>query len=87
MIYRIEILPVAKRELASLPVKDRHRVDERIRALAVDPRPPQTKALQGQKGLFRLRVGRYRVIYQVYDEVLLVMVVKVGHRRDVYRNL
>ena len=87
MTYRLEILPTAQRELASLPLKDRKKVDERIHSLAVEPRPPGAKALRGHKGLFRLRVGRYRVIYQVRDDVLVVLIVKVGHRRDVYRNL
>jgi len=84
---RIDILPSAQRELAALPVKDRKQVDKRIRGLGRAPRPPGGKALQGQKGLFRLRVRRYRVIYQIRDDVLVVIVVKVGHRRDVYRSL
>lgn len=87
MKYRLEILPTARREIEGLPTNDRKRVDERIRALADDPRPPQAVALRGHKGLFRLRVGKYRVIYQVRDDVLLVLVVMVGHRRDVYRRL
>lgn len=83
MTYRLEILPTAKRELASLPLKDRKRVDERILAITSNPRPHQAIALRGHKGVFRLRVGSYRVIYQIRDEVLLVLVVKVGHRREV----
>ncbi len=87
LTYRLEILPTAQRELASLPLKDRKRIDERILALAQNPRPPIAKALRGHKGLFRLRAGKYRVIYQVRQEALLVIIVKVGHRREIYRNL
>ena len=87
MKYRLEILPTAQREIASLPPKDRERVDERIRSLADNPRPAGAIALRGYRNLFRLRVGKYRIIYQVRDDVLVVMVVKVGHRRDVYRSL
>jgi len=87
LTYRVKILPAAQRDLAGLPRRDRKRIDERILSLATNPRPPGVKALQGQRGLLRLRVGNYRVIYQVRDEVLLVLVVKVGHRREVYRNL
>ena len=86
MTYRVAILPAAQRDLAGLPRRDRKRIDERILSLATNPRPPGVKALQGQSGFLRLRVGDYRVIYQVRDEVLLVLVVKVGHRSKVYRK-
>jgi mRNA interferase RelE/StbE len=89
LTYRVEILPAAQRELAAIPLRDRKRIDERIVSLSTTPRPPGAKALQGQKGqrgLLRLRVGDYRVVYQVQDEVLLVLVVKVGHRREIYRK-
>ena len=87
MIYRLEIVPAAQKELSLLPLRDRKRVDDRIRSLAENPRPPGAIALSGHKDLFRLRVGSYRVIYRIREEVLLVLIVKVGHRREVYRNL
>ena len=88
MTYRIDILPSARRELAALPRRDRKRIDERIQALSSNPRPSGIKALQGQKGTYyRLRVGNYRVIYQVQDKVLVILVVKIGNRKDVYRGL
>ena len=61
------------------------RVDARILALAEDPRPPGAKRLAGSEGLHRIRVGDYRVVYAIEDDVLLVLVVRIGHRRDVYR--
>ena len=87
MIYGLEIVPAAQKELSLLPLKDRKRVDDRIRSLADHPRPRGAIALTGHKGLYRLRVGNYRVIYQIRDEVLRILIVKVGHRREVYRNL
>ncbi len=86
MTYRVDILPSARRELAALPPKDRNRVDKRILSLAENPRPVGSKKLAGEEDLYRLRVGDYRIIYQVQDKVLLVLVVKVGHRREVYRK-
>jgi len=61
----------------------RHRVHGAIALLAQDPRPPAARALKGRPGL-RIRVGDYRIIYTVNDDVLLVVVVTLGHRRDVY---
>ncbi len=87
MSYQIQILPSAQRELARLPERERKRVDKRIQSLASEPRPSGTKTIQGSKGLLRLRVGDYRVIYETEDDQLVVIVVKVGHRSKVYRQL
>ena len=83
----VTILPAALRNLATLPKADQKRVIERIDGLATDPRPAGEKALQGQHGLYRLRSGNYRIIYRIEDDRLLVLVIKIGHRRDVYRGL
>jgi mRNA interferase RelE/StbE len=77
----------AERGLAGLPKKDLRRVDARILALADDPRPPSSKKLEGVGNLYRIRSGDYRIIYQVEDARLVVIVVDVGNRRDVYRGL
>lgn len=81
--YRIELRPAAARALRKLDPQVRHRVQGAIALLAQDPRPPRARALQGRPGL-RVRVGDYRIIYTVDDDVLLVVVVRLGHRRDVY---
>ncbi|MBA2552811.1 MAG: type II toxin-antitoxin system RelE/ParE family toxin [Geodermatophilaceae bacterium] len=81
--YRIELRPAAVRALRRLDLPVRSRVQGAIALLAQDPRPPAARALQGRPGL-RVRVGEYRVIYTVADDVLLVVVVAVGHRREVY---
>jgi len=81
--YRIELRPTAARALRKLDPHVRHRVQGAIALLAQDPRPPGARALQGRFGL-RVRVGDYRIIYTVADDVLLVVVVALGHRSDVY---
>lgn len=85
MTYRIELRPAALRALRAVHPRDRGRIQGAIRLLAEDPRPPGTRKLQGRDG-YRVRVGDYRILYAVRDEVLLVVVVTVGHRRDVYRE-
>jgi mRNA interferase RelE/StbE len=85
--YRIEFKDSARRELAALPLAVRKRIDARILALAENPRPHGAEKLTSSDDLYRLRVGDYRVIYQIQDKVLLVVIVKVGHRREVYRSL
>jgi mRNA interferase RelE/StbE len=82
--YRIEITPSAARELSRLPRKDLQRIVARIQALADDPRPPGSQKLCAQEK-YRIRQGDYRVLYQIEDDVLVVYVVKIAHRRDVYR--
>lgn len=78
----------ADRALEKFPVRDRERVEGRIDALAVDPRPPQSTRLVGPNPrAYRLRQGDYRIVYEVDDEALEVTVTGVAHRRDVYRRL
>lgn len=81
--YRIELRPAAVRELGKLDPQIRHRVQGAIALLAQEPRPPGARALPGRVG-FRVRVGDYRIVYTIEDDVLLVVVVRLGHRRDVY---
>ena len=83
--YRILIKPSAVREIEAIPQKrHRQRVVSRIRALASDPRPPGCEKLTGQDR-YRVRQGAYRIVYSVEDDVLLVYIVKVGQRGEVYR--
>ena len=85
--YRIQILPRAERELAALPQDAQQRIDARIQSLADNPRPPGVEKLAGEEGFYRVRAGGYRVVYSVQDDVLLVLVVRIGHRGEVYRKL
>lgn len=84
MSYRIEVRPAALRALRKLHPEQRKRIQGAIALLAQDPRPPGATSLRGRDGL-RVRVGDYRIIYTVQDDVLLVVVVSLGHRKDVYR--
>lgn len=83
--YRIELRPAAVRALRKIDPEVRDRVRGAIALLAEDPRPPGARALRGRPGL-RVRVGHYRILYTVEDDVLLVVVVTLGHRRDVYER-
>ena len=85
--YRIEFAPAADRDFRALAEDVRRRLRPRIDALAENPRPHGVETLEGEKSLHRIRVGDYRIIYQIQDDVLMVLVVRLGHRRDVYRKL
>jgi mRNA interferase RelE/StbE len=73
--------------LKSLPEKERLRISKKINALGALPRSRKAEKLEGEEDLYRVRSGDYRVVYKIRDDILLVLVVRVGNRRDVYRNL
>ncbi len=83
--YKILIKPSAVNEIEAVPKKDRLRIIKRIQSLAADPRPPGSEKLTGDDK-YRIRQGNYRIVYSVFDKEILVIVVKVGHRRDIYRK-
>jgi mRNA interferase RelE/StbE len=83
--YSLVIRRSAAKELEALPLKDRRRVVKRIQRLANEPRPPGCEKLSGEEK-YRLRQGDYRILYEIVDRELVVTVVKVGNRRDVYRS-
>ena len=82
--YRLLIKPSAGKEIEALPKQDRRRIVAKITSLSRDPRPPGCEKLSGHDQ-YRLRQGNYRILYEIQDFDLVVVVVKVGHRRDVYR--
>lgn len=85
--YRLLIKPSAAKEIEAIGTKrDRQRIVGRVQTLAKEPRPPGCEKLAGPSGLFRVRQGDYRVIYSVDDVHRTVDVIKVGHRREVYRS-
>lgn len=84
MSYEIEVRPAALRALKKVDRQDQPRIRGAIALLAAEPRPPGAKVLRGRDAL-RIRVGDYRIIYTVQDNRLLVVVVTLGHRREVYR--
>jgi mRNA interferase RelE/StbE len=82
--YRIVFKKSVAKDLKKIPKKDVSKILKVIRSLADDPRPPQVKKLSGQDR-YRMRQGNYRILYSIEDAQLVVTVVKVGDRRDVYR--
>ena len=86
MTHVVEIAPSAARALRKLDAKARVRVQAAIELLAEEPRPPAATRLVGGSGEWRVRTGNFRIIYEVHDRRLLVLVLTLGHRRDVYRS-
>lgn len=86
MSYRVEVAPAAVRQLRKLDPTARRRVQAAIELLAQEPRPSGAKKLAGGEGEWRVRTGDYRIVYEISDTVLLVLVVALGHRRDIYRR-
>ena len=86
MSYEVQILPKAARQIKALSVEVRQNITLTIQSLANEPRPIGVKKLSGEKDIYRVRVGNYRVLYRIVDKVLVVVVVSVGHRREVYRD-
>jgi len=83
--YRIQIEKRALKMLGSLPKRNRAQVRKAIDHLAEIPRPPGVKKLTDEERLYRIRVGSYRVVYQISDQDLLVLVAKIGDRKEIYR--
>ncbi len=82
--YSLLITKSAAKELEAVPRKDRLRIIEKVRGLAANPRPPGAEKLSGQDK-YRLRQGDYRIVYEIRDRELVVTVVRIGNRRNVYR--
>ena len=84
MIYSVKILRSAQKQLARIDRQDHPRIISAIHSLANDSRPPGSKKLSGRPA-WRIRIGPYRVIYEIHDDQLIVLVIVIGHRREVYR--
>ena len=83
--YKIEISRSAEKQLKKLPRGDQQRIVEAVLALADEPVPRGARKLAGYDDVFRIRVGRYRILYSVSSGTLVIIVLKIGHRKDVYR--
>jgi mRNA interferase RelE/StbE len=86
MAYKVEFTQRATREFNSLPRQAQVRLAPKIEALADEPRPPGVRKLTDEEDYYWIRVGNYRVIYTIRDDALIVLVVDVGDRRDIYRR-
>lgn len=82
--YNLHVKASVSRDLRRVPGRDVRRIVQRIESLGDDPRPPGCEKLSGQER-YRIRVGTYRILYEIIDTDITVVVVKVGHRKDVYR--
>lgn len=86
MTYRVEIARRAVKALSALPRREQQRIRAAIDLLADNPRPPGCAAMAGEARAYRVRVGQFRIVYEVFDDRLVIQVVRVGHRREVYRR-
>lgn len=84
MTYRVSLTPTAARQLRKFDPQVRRRIQAVLELLAVEPRPPAATRLVGGSGEWRVRTGDYRVVYDIEDDKLLVLVLRVGHRREIY---
>ena len=82
--YKIYIKPTAVKELQKIPKRDVNKIIDKIRSLASNPRPPGCEKLSADEK-YRVRQGRYRIVYSIEDDKLVVLIIKLGHRKDVYR--
>ena len=84
MKYSLRIAPAAERQLRQFDPQVRRRIQAAIELLAANPRPPKAAQLVGGAGEWRVRTGDYRIIYEIHDDQVLVLILRVGHRRDIY---
>jgi len=84
VVYTIQYKPAASRQIAKLNKSIQARLKPKIKALANNPRPHGAKKLQGYENRYRIRVADYRIIYEIWDNALVVVVTEVGHRSSVY---
>lgn len=87
MNYHVEVKRSAAKALKKIPKADQKRIADKIDSLAEDLPNPDTTKMIGNNLFHRIRVGEYRIIYEIQEDVLLILVVKIGHRKDIYRNL
>jgi mRNA interferase RelE/StbE len=83
--YRISLSPAAARQLRKFDPQVRRRIQGVLELLAAEPRPPAAMRLVGGAGEWRVRTGDYRIVYEIEDHEVLVLVLRVGHRREIYR--
>ena len=87
MTYRIEVYRTAAKALRKIPKPDQKRIGKKIDNLAEDLPNPETTKMKGNNPFHKVRVGDYRIVYEIQDDILLILIIKIGHRKEVYRNL
>ncbi|MFQ4146058.1 type II toxin-antitoxin system RelE/ParE family toxin [Chlorogloeopsis sp. ULAP02] len=86
MIYKVEFSKGALKQFNKLSLELQERIQRKIDELANDPRPSGVVKLKNGENRYRVRVGNYRILYNICDDILLITVVRIGHRREVYRE-
>lgn len=87
MKYRIAVKKSAAKELKKIPMPDQKRIGMAIDNLAENLPEPDTTKMKGNNPFHKIRAGNYRIIYEIQDDILLILIIKIGHRKDIYRNL
>ena len=87
MSYRINITSAAERQFKELPRRFQINIRDAIYSLSDEPRPEGCKKHQSKKNLWRIRVGNYRVVYQIKDKELIVLILRIGNRKEIYQKL
>ncbi len=85
--YKVEVSSTAEKALKKIPKKDLTKIIEAIQILTINPFPEGCRKLSGEENIYRIRQGNYRVIYEVIGKKLVVLVLKVGHRKEIYRSI
>jgi mRNA interferase RelE/StbE len=86
-VYRVEYRPSVGKTLKKIPKADQKRILDKIDAMAENLPDPSTTKMNGNNNFHKIRIGNYRVIYEIHDDVLVILVLKIGHRKDVYKHL
>jgi mRNA interferase RelE/StbE len=85
--YRIEVKKSAANSLKKIPKADQKRIADKIDSLAENPPNPDTTKMKGNNPFHKARVGDYRIVYEIHEDVLSILIVKIGHRKDIYKNI
>jgi len=85
-IYKIEWKKSAQKEIKKIAKPDILKILEKVESLAIEPFPPNYKKYLGTEHTYRIRMGNYRVIYSISDEILMITIIRVGHRKEVYKK-
>jgi mRNA interferase RelE/StbE len=86
VIYEVKFTKGASKQFRKLSLELQARIQSKIDDLAIQPRPDGVKKLQSEENSYRIRVGEYRIVYEIYDDILLVSIVKIGHRNKIYKD-
>ena len=87
MNYRIEVKKSAAKSLRKIPKADQKRIADKIDSLAENPPNPDTTKMKGNNPFHKVRVGDYRIVYEIHEAVLSILIVKIGHRKDIYKDI